>query len=213
MSCRYFHEYFDRYPQAYAINLQFKSSAVSEVIAFAFCGMCSAKYSGGRLISDDFKEFCEFLACLNFIKPLMYMELLWMFDESYCRKFQKHCNSESPPCESNTILFLRLAIKWGFSKLEAMSVARIVDVFPDTYALHLNAEEQPDVVRELVKERYDYEMYSEQERVQDEYARVSEPQMSALERIELLKAKCKQVYKWVGADSPNVPPRTPPRSP
>ncbi|VBB35256.1 unnamed protein product, partial [Acanthocheilonema viteae] len=39
-----------------------------------------------------------------------------------------------------------------------------------------------------------YEMYVEC----DDWADWTVPQLSPLERIELLKAKCKQVHKWIG---------------
>lgn len=46
----------------------------------------------------------------------------------------------------------------------------------------------------MIRARYDYEMYIER----DDWTNWTASQISPLERIELLKAKCKQVYKWIG---------------
>lgn len=194
ISCRYLHDYMDSYPEETSIVVPFCSNIVGQVLSFAFCGMCEVKYSGGSLISDDFNKFQQFIACLNLFKPLMYKELIKMFDDRCCRRFQKCCNTRQPPGEINTLQFLRLAIRWGFPKLEASTIARIVSTFPETYASHLNVEEQPHIVQEMVQSRYDYEMYEF-----SEYSNVGVTQLSPLERIELLKVKCRQVHKWIGS--------------
>ncbi|VIO97942.1 Uncharacterized protein BM_BM17741 [Brugia malayi] len=194
ITCRYFHDYMDSNPEGNSVSLEFKSATVEQVLSFAFTGMCDVKYFGGSFNSSDFNNYEKFLACLNLLKPLMYKELLQMHDDDFCRIFQKLCNTPQPPCEANTLQFLRLAIKFGFPKLEACTIARIVAVFPDTYSLHLNVNEQPKIIDEMIQARHDYEMYVES----DDWANYTKPQLSPLERIELLKAKCKQVHKWIG---------------
>ncbi|VDN00122.1 unnamed protein product [Thelazia callipaeda] len=196
----------DTNPERSSACLDYKSRIVDQVLIFAFSGICEVKYSGGDFQSRDFNDFREFLSCLNLLKPLMYKELLQTYDESYCHKFQNLCNTSRPPCEANTIQFLRLAVRWGFRRLEACTIARIVDIFSKTYYLHLNVDEQPHVVQELIKYQLNYEMDCEEE---DKWM-VEE--LSPLEGIELLKAKCKQVSKWIGegfkTDLPE--PKTPP---
>uniref|UniRef100_A0A915PLV4 BTB domain-containing protein n=1 Tax=Setaria digitata TaxID=48799 RepID=A0A915PLV4_9BILA len=195
ITCRYFHEYMDCYPTQNAIKIQFHSTIIQQVMSFAFNGMCRVRYYGGSLNSSDFLNFQQFLACLNLLKPLMYRELLQMYDDEHCRMFQKLCDSVQPPCEANTLQFLRIAIRWGFPKLEACTIARIVGVFPDTYCLHLNANEQPYIVQEMIQARLNYEMCMDHEDWADF---ISGQKISPLEQIELLKSKCKQVYKWIG---------------
>ncbi|VDM13397.1 unnamed protein product [Wuchereria bancrofti] len=151
---------------------------IDGVLSFAFTGMCDVKYFGGSFHSSDFINYKKFLACLNLLKPLMYQELLQMHDDDFCRIFQELCNTLRPPCEANTLQFLRLAIKQLRELLH----------------LHLNVDEQPKIIDEMIQARYDYEMYVER----DEWANYTIPQLSPLERIELLKAKCKQVHKWIG---------------
>lgn len=75
-------------------------------------------------------------------------------------------------------------------------------------SLHLNVDEQPYIIDEMIQARFDYEMYVKC----DDWADWTKPQLSPLERIELLKAKCKQVHKWIGQGlksdipEPHVPP-------
>ncbi|VBB34746.1 unnamed protein product, partial [Acanthocheilonema viteae] len=133
VACRYLHEYMDSNPQENSIHLEFKAVTVEKVLSFAFTGICQMKYYGGNFNSFDFANYQQFLACLNFLKPLMYQELLQMYDDDFCRIFQKLCNTARPPCEANTLQFLRLAIRFGFPKLEACATARIVAQFPNTY--------------------------------------------------------------------------------
>ncbi|EFO16222.1 hypothetical protein LOAG_12286 [Loa loa] len=194
ITCRYFHDYIDSNPEENSIHLEYESITVKEVLSFAFTGICQIRYYGGSLNSNDFAHYQQFLACLNLLKPLMYQELLQMYDDDFCRIFQKLCKTARPPCEANTLQFLRLAIRFGFPKLEACTIARVVAIFPDTYSLHLNVDEQPKIIDEMIQARYDYEMYLEH----DDWMNCTVPQLSPLERIELLKAKCKQVYKWIG---------------
>ncbi|VDK87705.1 unnamed protein product [Litomosoides sigmodontis] len=194
VTCRYLHDYMDSHPEANAVRLKFKSVTVEQVLSFAFTGICQMKYCGGSLNSRDFASYQQFLACMNLLKPLMYQELLETYDEDFCRIFQKLCGTTRPPCEVNTLQFLRLAIRFGFPKLEACTIARIVAEFPNTYSLHLNVDEQPYIIDEMIQARFDHEMYVEC----DDWADWTKPQLSPLERIELLKAKCKQVHKWIG---------------
>ncbi|VDK88604.1 unnamed protein product, partial [Onchocerca ochengi] len=104
------------------------------------------------------------------------------------------CNTTRPPCEASTLQFLRLAIRWGFPKLDVSTIARIVPVFPDTYSSHLNVDEQPHIINEMIQTQHDYELYKESDGLADSTV----PQLSPLGRIELLKIKCKQVFKWTG---------------
>uniref|UniRef100_A0A183I4I5 Skp1 domain-containing protein n=1 Tax=Onchocerca flexuosa TaxID=387005 RepID=A0A183I4I5_9BILA len=208
ITCRYFHDYIDDNPEENSINLEFESTAVEQVLSFAFTGLCQIKYYGGSFDSSDFTNYHQFLACLHLLKPLMYQELLQKYDDDFCRIFQKQCNKIRPPCEATTLQFLRLAIRLGFPKLEASTIARIVAVFPDTYSSHLNVDEQPHIINEMIQTRHDYEMYKERDGLADSTA----PQLSPLERIELLKIKCKQVFKWIGQglmsdmSEPKLPP-------
>lgn len=47
----------------------------------------------------------------------------------------------------------------------------------------------------MIQARINYEMFGESDIWDDD---PSAPQLSPLERIELLKAKCKEVHKWIG---------------
>uniref|UniRef100_A0A1I7W5W3 Skp1 domain-containing protein n=1 Tax=Loa loa TaxID=7209 RepID=A0A1I7W5W3_LOALO len=167
ITCRYFHDYIDSNPEENSIHLEYESITVKEVLSFAFTGICQIRYYGGSLNSNDFAHYQQFLACLNLLKPLMYQELLQMYDDDFCRIFQKLCKTARPPCEANTLQFLRLAIRFGFPKLEACTIARLV------------------MITKCILEH-------------DDWMNCTVPQLSPLERIELLKAKCKQVYKWIG---------------
>ncbi|CAG9540127.1 unnamed protein product [Cercopithifilaria johnstoni] len=211
VTCRYIHDYMDNHPDENLIRIEFNSITVEQVLSFAFTGVCRMRYYGGSLKSTDSINYQQFLACLNLLQPLMYQELLQMHDDNFCSIFQKACNAARPPCEANTLQFLRLAIRFGFPKLEACTIARIVSEFPNKYSLHLNVDEQPNIIDEMIQARFDYEMYVER----DDWADWTIPQLSPLERIELLKAKCKQVHKWIGqglkSDIPE--PESPPVSP
>lgn len=68
---------------------------ILQVLSFAFTGICQMKYCGGSLNSSDFANYQQFLACLNLLKPLMYQELLQMYDDDFCRIFQKVVKRES----------------------------------------------------------------------------------------------------------------------
>uniref|UniRef100_A0A0R3RKD0 BTB domain-containing protein n=1 Tax=Elaeophora elaphi TaxID=1147741 RepID=A0A0R3RKD0_9BILA len=207
----YIHDYMDRNPLKNKIRLEFESITVKQVLSFAFTGICQIKYYGGSFSSSDFLNYQQFLACLNLLRPLMYQELLQMHDDNFCRLFQKICKAARPPCEINTLQFLRLAIRFGFPKLEACTIARLVAEFPDTYSLHLNVDEEPHIVDEMIQARFEYEMYIKY----DDWVDWTVPQLSPLERIELLKAKCKQVHKWIGQGlktdipEPEIPPPAP----
>ncbi|VDK80240.1 unnamed protein product [Onchocerca ochengi] len=89
ITCRYFHDYMNDNPEENSISLDFESTTVEQVLSFAFTGLCQMKYYGGSLDSSDFANYHQFLACFHLLKPLMNQELLQMYDDDFCRIFQK----------------------------------------------------------------------------------------------------------------------------